>query len=313
MLWTCSVGSSSETDKKAPDPGANPYTAKEISAMLNVPLRRVRTLVDQGLLNPQRGKHGEYRFSFQDLVFLRSAKGLTDARIPAQRIRRALRSLTEQLDGERPICALTLSAGGKGVVARDEASQWHPETGQTMFDFANPRARRVSSLRTRQAERGRSEASATVAPLRPLVRKSTSQLDADGWYEVGCETELSLRARAIEAYRKALALDPNHPHANINLGRLLHEAGELEEAEAHYRKALDTHCKDETAAFNLGTVLEDQGKVQEAVDAYQRAIEADPRFPDAHFNLARLYEQCGRPVDALRHLKAYRTLVTAKR
>ncbi len=148
------MGSSSETDKKAPDPGANPYTAKEISAMLNVPLRRVRTLVDQGLLNPQRGKHGEYRFSFQDLVFLRSAKGLTDARIPAQRIRRALRSLTEQLDGERPICALTLSAGGKGVVARDEASQWHPETGQTMFDFANPRARRVSSLRTRQAERG---------------------------------------------------------------------------------------------------------------------------------------------------------------
>ncbi len=97
------------------------------------------------------------------------------------------------------------------------------------------------------------------------------------------------------------------------MGRLLHEAGELEEAEAHYRKALDSHCKDETAAFNLGTVLEDQGKVQEAVDAYQRAIEADPRFPDAHFNLARLYEQCGRPVDALRHLKAYRTLVTAKR
>jgi tetratricopeptide (TPR) repeat protein len=313
MLWTRSVGSSSETDKKPPEPVANPYTAKDVAAMLNVPLRRLRTLVDQGLLSPQRGKRREYRFSFQDLVFLRSAKGLTDARVPAQRIRRTLRSLTDQLDSERPISALTLTAGSKAVVPRHEGAQWHSDTGQTMFDFAKPKARQVPRLRVLQPERGRSEASGTVAPLRPLVRKSTSQLDADGWYEVGCETELSLRARAIEAYRKALGLAPDHPHANINLGRLLHEAGELEEAEEHYRRALGTHRKDETAAFNLGTVLEDQGKVQAAIDAYQRAIAADPRFPDAHFNLARLYEQCGRPVDALRHLKAYRTLVAAPR
>jgi len=306
------VGSSSQGDKKAPDPGANPYTAKDISAMLNVPLRRVRTLVDQGLLTPQRGKRREYRFSFQDLVFLRSAKGLTDARVPAQRIRRALRNLSQQLDSERPISAISFSAGGREVVVRDGSKQWHPETGQGVFDFLRPQLEAAPSLKVPKLERG-PKAMGTVCELKPLARNAAPQAEADRWYEIGCETEVSARTRAMEAYRQALSLDPDHPHANINLGRLMHEAGQLEEAEAHYRRALSTHRKDETAAFNLGTVLEDRGKIPEAIVAYQRAIAADPRFPDAHFNIARLYEQIGRPTDALRHLKSYRALVSTQR
>lgn len=283
--------------------------------MLNVPLRRVRTLVDQGLLTPQRGKHREYRFSFQDLVFLRSAKGLTDARVPAQRIRRALRNLSQQLDSERPISAISFSAGGRQVVVRDGSKQWHPETGQGVFDFVRPESQPASPVRAKKLECA-PKAMGTVSELKPIARigvGAAPQAEADRWYEVGCETEISARNRAMEAYRQALSLDPDHPHANINLGRLMHEAGQLEEAEAHYRRALSTHRKDETAAFNLGTVLEDRGKVSEAIAAYQRAIAADPRFPDAHFNIARLYEQIGRPTDALRHLKSYRALVSTQR
>ena len=312
MVWTPSVGSSSQGDKKAPGPGANPYTAKDISAMLNVPLRRVRTLVDQGLLMPQRGKRREYRFSFQDLVFLRSAKGLTDARVPAQRIRRALRNLSQQLDSERPISAISFSTGGREVVVRDGSNQWHPETGQGVFDFLRKQSQPVSPVRAKKFERG-PKPMGTVSELKPRERGAAQQAEADRWYEVGCETEVSARTRAMEAYRRTLSLDPDHPHANINLGRLMHEAGQLEEAEAHYRRALSTHRKDETAAFNLGTVLEDRGKIPEAIASYLQAIAADPRFPDAHFNIARLYEQIGRPTDALRHLKSYRALVSTQR
>jgi tetratricopeptide (TPR) repeat protein len=120
----------------------------------------------------------------------------------------------------------------------------------------------------------------------------------------------------MAAYRRALAGQPDHADAHNNLGRLLHDRGELAEAEGHYRIAL---CLDRSVAlywFNLGVVVEDQGRHAEAIAAYQEAIASD--LPDAHFNLARLYEVVGRRSGddgamfaAVRHLTRYRTLTKA--
>jgi tetratricopeptide (TPR) repeat protein len=148
----------------------------------------------------------------------------------------------------------------------------------------------------------------------PLVKSAARRgarppLDADGWYQWGCDLEDGAPAEARAAYRHALALEPRHGGANLNLGRLLHEDGEFKAAEAHYRAALDDPRHRALAAYNLGVALEDQGLSDEALFAYARAVEANPELADAHHNLARLLEQLGRTSDALRHLNTYRRLV----
>jgi Flp pilus assembly protein TadD len=55
--------------------------------------------------------------------------------------------------------------------------------------------------------------------------------------------------------------------------------------------------------------LEDLGRTEDAVQAYRQAIALDPDNADAHYNLAGILESRGDKQAALRHLKAYRSLI----
>jgi DNA-binding transcriptional MerR regulator len=131
---------------------------------------------------------------------------------------------------------------------------------------------------------------------------------AADWYEQGVDLEAENPAGAMTAYRRALDLDADLADAHLNLGRLLHEAGELAAAEGHYREALAIDPDDALAAYNLGVALQDQQLPREAVAAYEHAIALDPAFADAHFNLSGVYEQLGDKAAAFRHLRTYRSL-----
>ena len=98
------------------------------------------------------------------------------------------------------------------------------------------------------------------------------------------------RSKARAAYLRAIDLDPGHAEAHLNLGRLLHERGDLAGAESHYRQACAARPDSALAAFNLGVALEDQGRGKEAMAVYARALRLDPEHAEAHFNLGRLCE-----------------------
>jgi tetratricopeptide (TPR) repeat protein len=132
--------------------------------------------------------------------------------------------------------------------------------------------------------------------------------DADFWYNQGVDLEAVSSDEARSAYERALALEPGHADARANLGRILHERGDVAAAERHYRAALEAEPDNVTAAFNLGVALEDRGQPDAAVEAYLQALESDPAYGPAHFNLARLFEAQGRPEAALRHLAHYRRI-----
>ena len=70
------------------------YTTRDVAKLLGLSEAQVRSQARVGYLAPDRGPHNAYRFSFQDLVLLRTAKALSEARIAPRRIRRALRALT---------------------------------------------------------------------------------------------------------------------------------------------------------------------------------------------------------------------------
>jgi tetratricopeptide (TPR) repeat protein len=270
------------------------YSIREVSAMLGISPAEIRAYATDGFLDPERGTDGELRFGFHDLIILRTAGELTAAQIPKRKVRRVLQRLREQLPEGRSLTAVRITADGERVIVRDGEVVWNPESGQSLFDFA------VADL------------AAKAAPLihrnAADARERAHELTADDWYELGCELEMSSVEQAKDAYARALAVDPQHIEANVNLGRLLHEEGAPAAAEKHYRAALDVDPDDETAIFNLGVALEDLGRTADAVRAYKRAIQLDPGNADAHYNLAGIYERRGQKQDALRHLKTYRIL-----
>jgi tetratricopeptide (TPR) repeat protein len=182
-----------------------------------------------------------------------------------------------------------VAAEGDRVVVQEAGARWHPETGQVLLDL--------------EAGVGAGVATVVAPPQQPRTPP-----DGDAWYRWGCDLEEAAPQDAEDAYRKALAIDPEHGGAHLNLGRLLHERGDPRGAEYHYRRALASRGHRATAAFNLGVALEDQGHLEEALLAYARAIEVDRTLADAHFNASRLLERMGRREDALRHLSEYRRL-----
>ena len=270
------------------------YTTRDVANLLGLSEAQVRSHARVGYLAPDRGPRNSYRFSFQDLVLLRAAEALRDARIAPRRIRRALRALSRELPAGRSLSGMRISSEGDRIVVRDGSEAWNPESGQLLLDF------RVAELAGQMAPVARRLAHA--------ARRSDEPLTADQWYDLGTDLETAAPDDARDAYARAVALDPRHASARVNLGRLLQDAGRPAEAAEQYRAALAVRPRHPTAAFNLGTALEDLGRRPEAIEAYRKALDADDDFADAHFNLARLYEQTGRRAAALRHLKAYRLL-----
>jgi tetratricopeptide (TPR) repeat protein len=176
-------------------------------------------------------------------------------------------------------------------MVQDGDRAWNPDSDQLHIDFAaGDQSQSVAGRIVRSAQQ-------TLSPL-----------SASGWFHLGADLESSAPDQALSAYTNALALDPDHTDAHVNLGRLLQLGGRIQEAIGHYRRALSAGTDDPTAAFNLGTALEEAGQWTAAIEAYRRALRMDRAFADAHFNLARLCEQLGRDEAAIRHLREYQIL-----
>ena len=276
------------------------YSTGEVARILELTPRQVRACVHAGILDPERGQRGQFRFSFQDLVYLKTARGLFAARIPARRVRGTLDRLREQLPSGRRLAGMHIAVEGKRIVVSDGSAHWQPDSGQTLFDFG------VADLARRAAPAARRAFAAAK-------EERGEPLTAEDWYRWGCELEAAAPEEAAEAYGRALALDARHADAHINLGRLLHETGDAESAREHYRLALASRPGDATAAFNLGVALEDLGRPKDALEAYENAVALDPGNADAHYNAASVCERLGQPANALGHLKDYRLLTRRTR
>lgn len=262
------------------------YGVRTVEKLLGLPRSTIRGLVEAGFVTPARGPRGAYLFSFRDLIALRTAWALSRAGLPGRRILRSLRRLRDQLPESVPLSGLRIGAVGDRVVVSEGGARWQAESGQYLLAFEVEVAGGVLSVTDRNAP----------------------SADAEDAFEHGAALEETDPEAAARAYEQALAAEPAHRGAAINLGRLRHAGGRLDAAERVYRAALAAGGDDALLHYNLGVLLEDTGRIDEAVESYERALAGDPGMADCHYNLARLYQAQGRARDALRHLARYRRL-----
>jgi tetratricopeptide (TPR) repeat protein len=246
--------------------------------------------VAAGFVSPARGPRGAFRFSFQDLIVLRTAQGLAEAKVPQRRITRSVRELRRHLPDAMPLSGLSITAEGDRVVVRQGGDRWQAESGQYLLEF---------------------EGDPAAGPFNVVERKPPVEADDDaqGWFARGAALEVDDASAAREAYERAIAADPAFVDARVNLGRLLHETKDLAGAERVYREALSACGDDAILWFNLGVLFDDLGRTRDAAKAYESAVRVDPTLADGHYNLALLYEALEQPKDAIRHMARYRALV----
>jgi tetratricopeptide (TPR) repeat protein len=275
------------------------YSVQDVERVLHLSRSTIRGLVAAGFVKPERGVRREYRFTFRDLIVLRTARALIEAKVPRKRIHQSLEDLRRHLPETVPLSGLSICAVGERVVVRDGKTRWQADNGQYLLGLDVALENGVLHWVERSA------AIPDVTNGHAVDTKTAEQ-----WFIEGLELESADVRAARRAYEHAVKLDPHHLASWINWGRLLHEQGATAEADKVYERALAECGPDPLLMFNRGVLLEDLGNAGAALEAYQAAIEEDPDLADCHYNLARLYEAQGKLQHAIRHLGQYRRLLT---
>jgi tetratricopeptide (TPR) repeat protein len=263
------------------------YNTKDLERLFGLPASAVRSLTRAGHISPVK-RGGRLHYSFQDLLMLRTASALRSANISAHRINRTLETLRSTLPSGAALNQRSLTALGNQIAIREGKMLWESESGQYVLAL---------------------DIGAEKGGLHVITRASDAVATADSadeHYAKAFALEDTDPGAALIAYEASLVADPEHAEARINLGRLLHIAGRLAEAERVYRTAKKP---EPVLVFNLAVLLEDLDREADAIAAYREALALDPDLADAHFNLARLYERARNPKASLRHLLAYRRMI----
>ena len=271
---------------------AAPHTLRSIQEMLGLGRKVILNLVAAGFVVPVRGAHNEYRFSFQDVVLLRTAYQLRQAKIAPRKLLRSLRLLRSRLPQELPMSGLRIRAVGTDVAVKDGDAQWEAQSGQMLLDLE------VMGV----------GGNAVAFLQHPAAASTPTSVTAAEWYDRALSLEAPDPRAAEAAYRRALDLRPGFADAFANLGALMCEQQRWGEATALLDEGIGL-CPDVALLhFNRGIALEELERNDEALASYLSCLRLEPGFADAHYNAARLLELKGQRQGALRHYSAYHRL-----
>jgi tetratricopeptide (TPR) repeat protein len=236
------------------------------------------------LVSPHR-ENGIRYYNFRDLIGLRTVKQLVADGVPAGRLRHALNALREKLSlVPAPLAELRVLSDGKDILVEHGGARLEPVSGQFALNFET------------------SELGERVRMMKPKPGPN-----ADEWlataleYDAGAET----RAEAMEAYDRALGIEPQRLDALLNCGTLCYEDGNLKKAAEYFTRALQVDPENALAHFNLGSVLDEVGRLEAARIHLRQAVRLDPSYPDAHYNLAFVCEKLRAHNEARRHWETY--------
>jgi tetratricopeptide (TPR) repeat protein len=265
------------------------YSREAVRRLLDVSERQIKSWEKQRFIAAVES------YTFPDLLALRTLLGLRKNKFPAAQIRRALAALRERLrDVENPLTELKVYSEGRKIRVQFEGTRMESLSGQLLLDFDRAEIEKLLSFPEK-----------TGATDKAGAQKK--RLDAEQWFEKGLELEQTgaPMAEIVNAYERAVELDPASAGALVNLGTVYFNARAMREAERHYRRALEVDADYALAHFNLGNLFDEKGDRAMAMGHYIEALRVHPNYADAHYNIALLYQAMGQNLKAVRHWKAY--------
>ncbi|HEY9754823.1 MAG TPA: tetratricopeptide repeat protein [Oculatellaceae cyanobacterium] len=101
--------------------------------------------------------------------------------------------------------------------------------------------------------------------------------EANGYYiQAVRATQTNKVDESIALYKRAIAIYPDDPDFQINLGVALEDKGNLKEAEAALNHAMTLAPQNWTVPYNLGNVMYLQHKYQDSVNFWSKALTMNP-------------------------------------
>ena len=234
-------------------------------------------------------------YKFLDLLTLKELIRLNAEAVHPRAMKQAIQAARKRL-GDLPEDTGSIRVYKEGRRVRIQIGKDKMEaSGQLVFDFAGDEIRKILQLPVGE----KSAAS--------LAQRLKDKLEADRWFERGLELEQTGAPfeDIIQAYTKAVQLDPRSAGALVNLGTVLFNGHAWSDAEEHYKKALEIDGNYPLAHFNLGNLYDERGDTANALHHYCEALRLNPNYADAHYNVALLYQSLNDVMKAVRHWRAY--------
>jgi tetratricopeptide (TPR) repeat protein len=257
------------------------FSPENVQRILGLTARQLDYWDRLRLVSPKKEQENRF-YDFRDLIGLRTVKQLIEEGVPANRLRRALAALRAKLfQVQAPLTELRILSDGKDVIVERHGARLEPLSGQFVLNFE-----------TRELDE----------KVRVIAERN-----ADEWLALALEYEADKKTRteAIDAYDRALRVDPAKIDALLNCGTLHYENGSFEKASEYFGRAISLEPDSALAHFNLGSVLEEVGDLDAARKHLRQAVRLDPNYPDAQYNLAYVCEKLGAFAEAREHWRAY--------
>ncbi len=136
------------------------------------------------------------------------------------------------------------------------------------------------------------------------VLQNNSQKTANDYFNQGNQFKQSEQYQdAVEAYEKAIELNPNFSWYYHNLAEVFFELEEWEKASNCFHKACEINPNSEWSFYQLGEVLVQQGQLEEAIAVFQTAIEINSGYAEFYSSLGEILWQAERLEEAEKTLQ----------
>jgi Flp pilus assembly protein TadD len=124
--------------------------------------------------------------------------------------------------------------------------------------------------------------------------KTIEGFSAANWSEIGRQAiDTKHWNEALNAYNKAIELNPNDASAYNNRGLAYDNLDKDDLAIADHKKAIELNPKYVDAFNNLAKTYGRRGYYKQAILFYDRVIELNPKDADAYYNRGNAYDRLG--------------------